>query len=928
MKKYLKSISLILVLVLCLTSIPVSADNVAGVGQERLMGVSAAASDRAASDQTASDRVASESSAFDRLVSDLEKNDGTETNESLSGDEKADDGRNDSEKTDSDTVDDNTTDSGKTDGGTADGGIADGEKADDALIDETLDETEADGSENETDTGLVIEEALSPLNGSYSGTITAGVYRISAYGNSNYVLATAGDSMERGANLELAVRNDKSFGQLFYITPKGDGTYLIENVNSGFVLDAESAGTTKGTNIRQYKSNGTVAQNWKFTEREAGVYTIGAAYCSLVYDVESGNIAPASNVRLWKSNLTTAQKWQLTRVADPLSSGTYYVKNTGTGLVMETEGGSCERRANVDVAANQDAVYQRLMISTPDNGVTYHIRNLNSRLTLDVVGADKTSGTNIQQHKINNTPAQDFKIIPLGNGSYRMASVLGNVSLAVNGTNVCIMTTQPAMSPSQTWTVSAAPTDVAAGTYIFKSAKDQNKVIDICGGSWVKGANVQISGLSASTSIVNQQFELTALGDGWFTITNIGTGKVFDKAGGESDLNNNNIQQYKSNLTTAQKWKFVYTGDGDGSYYIMNGLGKYVDIQGGFTDNGTNVQVHKLNRTAAQKWYLEPTAFSGTGWRTVNTTERRYYRNGEAVTGWQTIRGYTYYFYPSTGLMAYMNDKGESPTVEGKTFDKEGHVVQLTAKELLANVKPGGKSLTNLIQNALIPCGRVLYIWGGGWGDVDANKIGYLSSWGNFFNTHATSTYNRKNYEWSYGSGLDCSGYMAWVVYNTQYTKNNMTSILYANGTSYTSTRLAQRIASLGFGTYTGGRVQAYSNLKPGDIVSMDGHIWMYLGSCSDGSGVIIHSSPLGQTYGGGVQLSGTTNAAGSTNSEGARLAKAYMDKYFSYWPYPTYVCSNTYHTSSVGYCRWNYDPDGLKNMTAAQVLETVLGKI
>ena len=61
---------------------------------------------------------------------------------------------------------------------------------------------------------------------------------------------------------------------------------------------------------------------------------------------------------------------------------------------------------------------------------------------------------------------------------------------------------------------------------------------------------------------------------------------------------------------------------------------------------------------------------------------------------------------------------------------------------------------------------------------------------------------------------------------------------------------------------------------------------------------------------------------------DGYRLAKAYMEKYFSYWPYAAHTAGDDYRTSAVGYCRWRNDPDGLKKMSAAEVLETILGKL
>jgi len=219
--------------------------------------------------------------------------------------------------------------------------------------------------------------------------------------------------------------------------------------------------------------------------------------------------------------------------------------------------------------------------------------------------------------------------------------------------------------------------------------------------------------------------------------------------------------------------------------------------------------------------------------------------------------------------------------------------------------------------------GKTMYIWGGGW-DVDDEQsgagstiIGVSPVWEEFAKKQ-DSNYDYENYRYKRELGLDCSGYVGWVIYNLFETESGK------EGYVTFSTEMAENFANRGWG-------KLYKNKKQflvGDIVSMDGHIWMYLGSCPDGSGVIIHSSPMGQTYGGGVQLAGTTDAAGNRNSQGYRLADAYMKKYFSDWPYATNVCSVSYRSSAVGYARWKSDPDGIQAMSAEQVLKTILGNV
>ena len=175
-------------------------------------------------------------------------------------------------------------------------------------------------------------------------------------------------------------------------------------------------------------------------------------------------------------------------------------------------------------------------------------------------------------------------------------------------------------------------------------------------------------------------------------------------------------------------------------------------------------------------------------------------------------------------------------------------------------------------------------------------------------------------YEWG-GVGpdsFDCSGLVSWAVYNTYNTKSNQKETAYSS----TSTGFPAYLTNKGFGSH--GRVSG-GTFTPGDVVSMTGHVWVVLGMCSDGSLVIVHATPPV------VQISGTVNTAGSTNSEAVKLANAYMKKYYSdaAGKYNLCIASKAY-VNNVDRFQWSSgsmrDPDGLRNMTAAQVLEKLIG--
>ena len=256
---------------------------------------------------------------------------------------------------------------------------------------------------------------------------------------------------------------------------------------------------------------------------------------------------------------------------------------------------------------------------------------------------------------------------------------------------------------------------------------------------------------------------------------------------------------------------------------------------------------------------------------------------------------------------------------------------------------PGKRTLENFLKTALMPVGTTLYVYGGGWdwqdtgSSIQARTLGVSPDWVRFFEDHHqdytyksgdpySSYYPYGKYNEYYYAGLDCSGYVGWVIYNTFETRDGAPGYVgYASGFS-------KKLADLGWGTWTH---ETGSLLKPGDIVSMSGHVWICLGSCQDGSIVIAHSTPSSSRSGqpgGGVQIS----ALGwSRDCEAYRLADQYMSAFYPVWSgrYETILKDpGTYLTSDgeyTGLFTWDTgnggsgltDPEGIRELPADEVL-------
>ncbi len=228
----------------------------------------------------------------------------------------------------------------------------------------------------------------------------------------------------------------------------------------------------------------------------------------------------------------------------------------------------------------------------------------------------------------------------------------------------------------------------------------------------------------------------------------------------------------------------------------------------------------------------------------------------------------------------------------------------IPAGQVVAEDDYEGTTMKELFDIALKPVGKTMYIWGGGWDSKNekagksATRIGLSSKWEKFANKQ-DADYNFKEYRYQSEKGLDCSGYVGWVIYNLFEEKSGK------EGYVTFSTEMAKDFANRGWGVL----IKNPHEFKPGDIVSMDGHVWISLGTCEDGSVLLVHSSPPG------VSVCGTKIPGSSDEREEEKesvaivLAKEFMTEYFPEWQrkYPNRAVSVGY-LEEVTVLRWNED--------------------
>ncbi len=152
--------------------------------------------------------------------------------------------------------------------------------------------------------------------------VSGGVYTLTPKCASNMKLDVAGGDTKARANIQISTSNG-TLAQQFKFTAAGDGWYTIKAMVSGRVLDLNGGGTSSGTNVHQYTPNGTDAQKWRVEDAGDGyVYIIPCLNTDLCLDVDNGKTSAGTNVQVWKANGTDAQKWKLTAVTSVVSAPT------------------------------------------------------------------------------------------------------------------------------------------------------------------------------------------------------------------------------------------------------------------------------------------------------------------------------------------------------------------------------------------------------------------------------------------------------------------------------------------------------------------------------------------------------------------------------------------------------------------------------
>ena len=298
-----------------------------------------------------------------------------------------------------------------------------------------------------------------------------------------------------------------------------------------------------------------------------GVYTIASAKNSnFVLDVSGGSVSRGANIQLYSYNDTPAQQFRVSHDAQ----GYVTFTSVKSGKVLDISSGTVKNSANIQQWDSNGTEAQKWIVKRTGNAYTI-VSGKNTNYVLDLSSGKVNKGQNIQLYADNGTAAQQWYIEPYVSKEQRINDI------AYQNKNV-----------------------LSDGTYVIRSCKNSDYVLDVSGGSVLNYGNIQ---LYLANNTPAQAFKVTHDSQGFVTFTNVKSGRVLDVSMGKA-RSGQNVWQFGSNNSRAQKWIVQPNGSG---YTISSALNpSYVlDLSGGTIRSGGNIQVYDSNNTVAQQWSFD-----------------------------------------------------------------------------------------------------------------------------------------------------------------------------------------------------------------------------------------------------------------------------------------------------------------------------------
>lgn len=444
--------------------------------------------------------------------------------------------------------------------------------------------------------------AFSASNGQ---EIEDGIYTIKSALNEQYVLDIEASSQKNGGNLELW-NNGNTDNQRFILKYLGDGTYSIVALHSKKAIDVEEGRKEKGTNILQWGYHGGNNQRWIIKSAGNGNFNIISKGNGLYLDIPNSKAGNGSNVQVWTQNGAKNQEFKFVKQDDnkgtkTINNGIYLIESSAdTSKTLEIPRSSLVTGEQLGVWNKNSTVNQKFEFTYRDNGY-YTISAIHSDKYLDISGGSKNDGAEVIQWNYHGGNNQQWKIQDAGNGYFNIISRCNGLYLTIDGTSV--KTCKENASLVQKFKLEKPGTTITGektiedGRYIIASKVNTSYVIDIPASSTKNGEIIEIW---RNRLTDNQRFDVKYLGNGYYTIKAVHSGKALEVPNNAMKIGTK-ITQNADNTSDSQQW-IIKKAEGEYYYIISKSSELYMEIDKQEAKPGVNLQIQNHTGYDMQKF--------------------------------------------------------------------------------------------------------------------------------------------------------------------------------------------------------------------------------------------------------------------------------------------------------------------------------------
>ena len=248
-------------------------------------------------------------------------------------------------------------------------------------------------------------------------------------------------------------------------TPNPSLWYNVVNVNSGSCLDVFNHGTALGTALDQWTcGSGQANQQWQFTLAGDGIYQVSSRSVAMSWNVTGGAGATKNGIpiQMWSYSGSSNEQWQ------PIFLGT---DNNGNNI--------------------------------------YQFTAQNDGLCLDVPGASKTNGQQLDQWGCNGTNAQAFILVPV----------------------------TPASSTPVAPTAAAPPPPPSPNGNAWYNVVNVNSGLCADVSGWSTALGTKLDQWTCGNGQANQKWQFTPVGNGIYQVTSAFVASSWNVTGGDRQRN-------------------------------------------------------------------------------------------------------------------------------------------------------------------------------------------------------------------------------------------------------------------------------------------------------------------------------------------------------------------------------------------------------